>query len=79
MKKQKETKTMKVRDIQNRQDLQFINDSQDVEFLREYFGNNLDMFELDSFFVKIEDGDYTEVYGIEGIVPNLEKTLFKIQ
>jgi hypothetical protein len=57
------------------QGLQFVSDSQDVQAVREHIGksaagvssNTAD--DYDAFFVGIADGDYTEVWGICGIVP----------
>lgn len=57
---------------------QFISDSQDTIALKEYFGNNENVIGFDGFFVKIQNGDYISIYGIEGIVPYLNKKLFKI-
>ena len=50
-------------------DLMFVSDSQDVGPINEMFGYP----EFDSYFVRVEDGDYTEVYGMYGIVPHLSK------
>jgi len=71
--------TYTVRDLDNRDDLIFVSDSQDVQAIKEYFGNPPELEDFDSFFVKIEDGEYTEVYGVEGIVPLLEKDACKIE
>jgi len=67
---------MKVKNINTRTDLIFTCDSQDVKFIKEYIGVNSEIF--DSFFVKQVDGDYTEIFGIFGIVPYLEKEIFPI-
>jgi hypothetical protein len=67
----------KVKALNDRHDLQFISDSQDVQSLKEHFGNHC-LEDFDSFFVKIEDGDYTEVYGINGIIPYLYKDVYEI-
>lgn len=57
-------------------DHQFVSDSQDVEAIK----GNLGVIaqEFDSFFVKIQDGDYVSVYGLEGIVPLKSKPVWKI-
>lgn len=57
---------------------QFISDSQDTIALREYFGNRGSISEFQSFFIKIHEGDYISIYGIKGIIPHLNKRLFKI-
>jgi len=56
--------------------LHFVSDSQDVNAIRQHLG--LIDPECDSYFVKVENGEYTEVYGIEGIVPYLSKSVIKI-
>lgn len=66
-----------VESINTREDLTFISDSQEVEEIKRYFGIEKDDT-LHSFFVKAVNGDYEEVYGIGGIIPDLNKTLWKI-
>jgi len=68
-----------VRDLQNREDLIFTNVDYDVEEIKEYFGNRPAVRNCDSFFVKVENGEYTEVYCMQGIVPHLDKTVCKIE
>jgi predicted house-cleaning NTP pyrophosphatase (Maf/HAM1 superfamily) len=75
-----------VESINNRHDLQFISDSQDVAAVKEYLQCfkslhqllNINLDDYDSFFVKVDEGDYSEIYGMVGIVPYLYKTLDKI-
>jgi hypothetical protein len=57
-------------------ELQFVSDSQDVAPIKEYIGADADGY--DAFFVHVEDGDYTEVWGIVGIVPYLSKLTSRI-
>ena len=52
-------------------DLQFISDSQDVAPIKEHIGESASGY--DAFFVRVEDGDYAEVWGICGIVPYRSK------
>ncbi len=56
--------------------LQFISDSQDVEPIREHIGTDSDGY--DSFFVRVQDGDYAEVWGMCGIVPRLSKLVSRL-
>jgi len=49
------------------QGLQFVSDSQDVQAIRELIGESASGY--DAFFVGVADGDYSEVWGICGIVP----------
>jgi len=67
---------MTVKNLEKNKDLIFLCDSQDVKFVKDYIG--IEAEDFDSFFVKIEDGDYTEIFGIFGIVPYLEKEIFQI-
>ena len=67
-----------VADLNKRDDLQFVSDSQDVNSIKEYLGID-DLDYINSLFVRVENGDYAEVYGIEGIVPYLYKTVWSIE
>lgn len=64
--------------LDSRRDLQLVTDSQDTEAVKEYFGNDPNVQDFDGFFVKVEDGDYTEVYGFYGGVPRSYLDVFKI-
>ena len=59
-------------------DLVFVSDSQDVEAIKEHFGNHPDIEDYDSFFVEVGDGEYTEVFGMEGIVPHYDKYVYDV-
>jgi len=67
---------MIVKDLQNRQDLIFVSDNQDIKFIKDFISETKK--DYDSFFVKIENGDYTEIYGIYGIIPYLSKKVYQI-
>lgn len=56
--------------------LQFVSDSQDVQAVKEHVGPNANGY--DAFFVGIEDGDYTEVWGICGIIPYNSKLTSRV-
>ena len=62
---------MKIRDLDTRDDLQLVTDSQNVESVKAHFGEIAS--EFDGFLVKVGDGDYIEVWGFEGIIPDLCK------
>ena len=67
--------------IADRDDLTLVTDSQDRDHIRDHLGMKPDengYYALDSFFVKAENGDYSEIYGFDGIVPGLHKPLYKI-
>ena len=68
---------MKVKDIPNYSEMQFISDSQEVELIK----SDLDIKqeEYNSFFVYVENGDYSEVYGMYGIIPLLENYVYKVR
>lgn len=48
-------------------ELQFTCDSEDVKAIKEHIGKSADKY--DAFFVGVENGDYTEIWGIVGIIP----------
>lgn len=54
-----------------------VTDSQDVEAVREYLpcGKTDDH---DSYFVRVGDGEYTEIWGFYGIVPILTKIAYRL-
>ena len=68
-----------IADLNKRKDLVLLTDSQDVVEIKTYFGNRSAVQEFDGFFVKVEEGDFAEVYGFHGIVPVLEKSVWMIE
>lgn len=58
------------------QHLQFVSDSQDVQAIREYLGESAGNY--DAFFVDTQDGEYTEVWGMVGIVPYNSKLVSRL-
>lgn len=58
--------------LNGRQDLILLTDSQDVEELREQFTG------YDSFFVLAEEGDYSEIWGFVGSIPWNSKLVSKL-
>jgi hypothetical protein len=64
--------------LESRGDLQLVTDSQDVEAVKEHFGNVPEVSQFGGFLVDIEDGDYQDVYGFYGSVPGKEKRTYKI-
>lgn len=73
-------------DIQNRQDLELVNIDSDVEFIKEYLGGTdkrtkyrKQLTDYSLFFVKIDNGEYTEVYGSTSSVAWLSARLDKIE
>lgn len=67
---------MQVKDIEQDQAIQFVTDSQDVQAVKNMVPGASN---FDSFFVKVQDGDYSEVYGMQGCVPWLERTIERIR
>lgn len=67
-----------IRSINDRTDLTLVTDSQDVQAIKEHFGNPEVLNDFDGCFVKVEDGEYAEVLCFEGIVPELDKSLYEI-
>jgi hypothetical protein len=48
--------------------LQLVDLSQDVDAVKEYFGNRPAVEQFDGFLVDIQDGEYGEVYGFDGSI-----------
>lgn len=68
---------MTVKQLESREDLDFVSDSQNVVEVEEYLG--LKHGEYDSFFVQVLEGDYGDVFGMEGIVPYHGKRVWRVQ
>ena len=66
---------MTVQDLNRREDLQFVNDSQDTDYIRDHIAGACN---FDSFFVRVENGHYAEVYGMDSIIPYLDNEIIKI-
>ena len=64
-----EVEVSSVATLNSRQDLQFISDSQDTAAIRFDFGPDWQGFNYDSYFVRVEDGEYKEIWGMSGIIP----------
>ena len=63
---------MEIRNIPD--NFSLVTDSQDVKATLSYIGKRPRNC-CDSLFVEIEDGEYKTVYGFDGIVPYLSKTV----
>ena len=68
---------MTVGELEKRDDLVFVNADYEVEDLKNYLGK--EALEYDAFFVKENDGDYEEVWGIEGNVPYVDKNAHRVR
>ena len=53
-------------------------DESETEYVKEYFGNRPAVQEFDAFLVKVGDGDYDDVLGFHGIIPNVGKNVWRI-
>jgi len=57
----------------------FLDISQEMEFLQSYILSS-DFDKYDTFFVKLgDDGDYDEVWGMYGIVPRMDNTVYRLR
>lgn len=69
---------MTVADIQNRDDLQLVTDEIEVLEIIKNFGNRLkEGYFCRGIFVAQKDGEYTEILGFTGNIPELKKELIK--
>ena len=73
-----EYKVSSVAALNARTDLQFISYSQDTASIRFDFGPAWDGFDYDSYFVRAEDGEYKEIWGMVGIVPYLSNMVTRL-
>jgi hypothetical protein len=75
------TTTTKIDDVRTvaclRDDYVFVSDSQDVEAVRDSIGRNAGEL-YDSFFCKVGEGEYVEVWGMVGIIPRLSKLVRRL-
>ncbi|TRZ49184.1 MAG: hypothetical protein D4S01_09065 [Dehalococcoidia bacterium] len=65
-----------IADLNDRADLILVSDSQDVQAIKEYLGNQVNQF--DSFFVKVQDGEYKQIFAFLGNIPYLYKSVFEV-
>lgn len=63
---------MKVSEISER--YTFVSDSQDVKIINDDCNTD-----FDAFFVLIHEGEYISIYGMYGIVPELNKRLYHVR
>lgn len=70
------TSTMRVSDLPDF--FQFVSDTQDVEAVRENLSPLMRRQGYDSYWVFAEDGEYVLVYGMDGIVPHMDKYVYKV-
>jgi hypothetical protein len=72
-----------IADLQNRNDLILITDSQEVQAILSdlnYFALEEDrLLDFDGLFVSIQDSAYAAIFAFEGIVPYLWKDVFRIE
>jgi len=67
-----------VSDLESDPDLMLLSDSQDIQAVADYLGNP-DWFDYGCLFVKVDDGDYSEIYGCESSVPYLTEWVDTIE
>jgi len=64
-----------IADLNNRDDLILVTDSQDVAAIKEMFPQAAD---YDSFFAQVDEGEYLELWGFDGSVAYLDKSVYPI-
>lgn len=60
-------------------ELGLVTDSQEVQYIKELFGNPPEMAEFDGFLIKVGEGEITAVWGFHGNIPYLHKDAYSIQ
>jgi len=71
-----------IKDIQNRDDLILVTDSQEVQSVLELINypskDDENAMDFSGLFVSIQDGDYAEIYAYLGSIPYLFENIWKI-
>jgi len=72
-----------IADLQSRDDLILITDSQEVQAIfsdLNYFAlEDYHLLDFNGLFVSIQDGAYVDIFAFDGIVPYLWKAIFRIE
>jgi len=68
-----------VRDFQDRDDLTLVTTDFEVEDIKRHLGNSPELEDFGAFLVKVEDGEYKEIYGIKSNIPWLDSTVCEIR
>ena len=63
---------MTVKDIEHDDKLIFVDTDYDVQEI-----NNLLNTDYDSYFVEVGEGEYKRIYGMYGIIPYINKTIYE--
>jgi len=72
-----------IKDIQDRDDLILVTDSQDVQSVLDHINyppsGDEDPMDFSGLFVSIQDGDYLEIFAYLGSIPYLFENIWKIE
>ena len=68
----------KIGDLQDRDELQLITNSQDVEEVKDYFGNRPSVRRFEGFLVDVGDGEYGDVYKFESNIAHNSYPVWRI-
>jgi hypothetical protein len=74
MKMARKIKSVRVKDLPN--DLMLVDRDYDVQAIKDSLGKRADDFS--AFFVKVKNGEYIEVWGIENNIPYNTEIAYKI-
>jgi hypothetical protein len=73
----------KIADLENRDDLLLLTDSQDVKHILDdlnFFAQEDECLQdINGLFVSVQDGAYGEIYAFEGTVPFLTLDIWKLE
>ena len=82
MLKPKLTSAGTIKDIQDRDDLILVTDSQEVQSVLEHVNyppeDDENALDFSGLFVSIQDGDFVEIYAYLGSIPYLFENIWKI-
>lgn len=66
-----------IADLNHRKDLTLVTDGQEVQRIKEQLGS-ADLDQFNSFLVKVEDGQFKQVFAYLGTIPYLYKSVFEV-
>ena len=77
LKYKKEKKMKRVKDVEKEYGFSFVSGENEALSMAQYFHENR-LREFGSFYIKLDEGEYKDVYGVHGVKPDGEKEVFRI-
>ena len=77
LKHNKEKVMKRVKDVEKEYGFNFVSGDNEAQSMSQYFHESR-LQEFGSFYIKLEEGEYKDVYGVHGVKPDGEKEVFII-